>query len=277
MRPRAHRLLLAAVLGGTVALVPAVASSEAGPTVSGLESIMWSPAEVTVASGGTVSFQDSSGAVPHGVVWDSGDPETPTCDGVPIDEGQTDWKGSCSFTKAGTYRYYCSVHGMAMSGTIVVGSPGTPPAPTPTAPPTPGATTTTPPPAPGGEAPPGAGTASPLAGSPSKAIRLAGTQHGQSVRGSIQLSPVAAGARLAVELEANGTALAKKRRSKRVHVGSLVHASLQPGSNSFSVPLSRQGRVALHRRGQLLLTARITLTPAHGAAVSVTRVVVMHG
>ena len=274
MRPRKRHLLLAAALGAAVAIVPAIASSESGPTISGLESIMWSPAQVTVASGGTVSFKNSSGSVPHGVVWETGNPETPACSGVPIDEGQTNWKGSCTFAKAGVYRYYCSVHGMAMSGTIEVSAPGTPPTPTPT---TPTGTTTTPPPAPTGEAPPGAGTASPLAGSPSKAIRLAGAQHGESVRGSIQLSPAGAGARLEVKLLANSTAPAKRSRSKQVRVGSLVRASLQPGSNSFSAPLSQRGRAALHRRGHLLLTVRITLTPAHGAAVSVTRVIVMHG
>jgi plastocyanin len=277
VRPHKRHLFVAAALGAAIAVVPAVASSEAGPTVSGLESIMWSPAEVTVASGGTVSFQNGSATVPHGVVWETGDPETPACNGVPIDEGQTDWKGSCTFAKAGTYRYYCSVHGMAMSGTIVVGSPGAPPPPTPTSPTqptTPGGAT--PPPSTTGEAPPGAGAASLLAGSASKAIRLAGVQHGESVRGSIHVSPAGAGARLKIELLVNGAALAKGRRSAQVRVGSLVRLGLQPGGDSFSAPLNRQGRAALRRRGRLALMVRVTLTPAHGAAVSVLRAVVMH-
>lgn len=237
---------------------------------------MWSPAQVTVASGGTVSFQNSSGSVPHGVVWETGNPETPACSGVPIDEGQTNWKGSCTFAKAGVYRYYCSVHGMAMSGTIEVSAPGTSPTPTPTTPTTPGGTTTTPPPAPTGEAPPGAGTASPLAGSPSKAIRLAGAQHGESVRGSIQLSPAGAGARLEVDLLASSAALDRAGRSVQVRVGRLVRSALGTGSISFAAPLSRKGQAALRRRGRLTLTARITLMPTRGAAVSVTRIVVMH-
>jgi plastocyanin len=278
VRPRKRHLLLAAALGSAVALVPAIASSESGPTVSGLESIMWSPAQVTVASGSAVSFQNSSSLVAHGVVWETGNPETPACTGVPIDEGQTNWKGSCTFAKAGTYAYYCSVHGMAMSGTIVVGAPGTTPTPTPTTPTmptTPGTTTTTPPPPSTGEVPPGTGLVSPLAGSTANAIRLARTQHGQSVHGSIQLSPAGAGARLEVELLANSTAPAKRRHSKQLRVGRLVRASLRPGSISFAAPLSRQGRAALHRRGRVALTVRITLTPAHGAAVRVTRLVVL--
>lgn len=275
MGPRKRHLLLAAALGAAIPVVPAIASSESTPTVSGLESIMWSPAQVTVASGGTVSFQDSSGSVPHGVVWETGNPETPACNGVPIDEGQTSWKGSCSFTKAGTYRYYCSVHGMAMSGTIVVDPPATTPAPTPTTPVTPTGTTSAPPPTSTAEAPPGVGTASPLAGGAAEAIRLARAQRGTSVRGSIQLSPAGAGARLEVDLLAGRAVLATARHSAQVPVGSLVRSSLKPGSVSFAASLNRRGRAALHRRGRLALTVRITLTPAHGATVSVTRAVIM--
>jgi plastocyanin len=276
VRPRKRHLLLAAALGSAVAIVPAIASSEASPTVSGLESIMWSPAEVAVASGGTVSFQDSSGSVPHGVVWEAGNPETPVCNGVPIDEGQTSWKGSCTFAKAGTYRYYCSVHGMAMSGTIVVGSLNSPPAPTaPAAPTTPGDTETTPPPSSTGEGPPGVGLASPLVGSAAQAIRLARAQHGESVRGSIQVSPAGAGARLEVELLASDAVPVDKGRAAQVRIGGLARSSLKPGRVSFSAPLSRKGHASLRRRGRLVVTVRIALTPAHGAAVRATRVVVL--
>jgi plastocyanin len=279
VRPRKRHLPLAAALGAALAIVPAIASSESGPTVSGLESIAWSPAQVTVASGGTVSFQNGSGSVPHGVVWETGDPETPACNGVPIDEGQTDWQGSCTFAKAGTYRYYCSVHGMAMSGTVVVGAPGTTPTPTPTPAPTtptaPGGTTTTPPPTSTGETAPG-GAASPLAGGAAKAIGLARAQRGASVRGSIRLSPAGAGARLEVDLLAKGAALSRARRSARVPVGRLVRSALKVGGAAFAVPLSRKGRAALRRHGRLALTVRITLTPAHGARVSVSRIVIMH-
>jgi plastocyanin len=276
VRPRKRHLLLAAALGAAIPVVPAIASSESAPTVSGLESIMWSPAQVAVASGGTVSFQDSSGTVPHGVVWETGNPETPACNGVPIDEGKTEWKGSCTFARAGTYRYYCSVHGMAMSGTVVVGSPGTTPTtPTPTTPTMPGGTPTTPPPTSTGETAPG-GLASPLVGGAAKAIKLARAQHGESVRGSIQLSPAGAGARLKVELLASGAALAQAGHSAQARVGMLVRSSLKVGRTSFAAPMSGRGRAALHRRGRLALAVRITLTPVHGATVSVSRVVVMH-
>ena len=124
MGTRKRYRLLAGVLGAAFVAVPAIA--ESSPTVSGTESLTWSPPEVTVTPGGTVTFQDTSASVPHGVVWEAGNPSTPACSGVPVNKGETSWKGSCSFTNAGTYRYYCFVHGRSMSGRVNVGSP-TPP------------------------------------------------------------------------------------------------------------------------------------------------------
>jgi plastocyanin len=125
MRTRKLYLLLAGVLGATCVAVPAIA--ESSPTVSGTESLKWVPPEVTVAPGGTVTFQDTSTVVPHGIVWETGNPSTPVCSGVPINRGETNWKGSCTFTNVGTYKYYCFVHGMMMSGRVIVSST---PAPT---------------------------------------------------------------------------------------------------------------------------------------------------
>jgi len=124
VRTRKRYLLLAGVLGAAFVVVPAIA--ESSPTVSGTESLMWVPPEVTVASGGTVNFQDTSKSVPHGVVWEAGNPSTPTCSGVPVNKGETSWKGTCTFANAGTYRYFCFVHGKAMSGRVNVGSTAPP-------------------------------------------------------------------------------------------------------------------------------------------------------
>jgi plastocyanin len=140
---RKRYLPLVAVLGAALAVIPAMATTSTPPstaTVSGLESIMWSPMEVAVTPGGTVTFQNSSSNVPHGVVWKSG-PETPVCNGVPIDEGKTNWTGSCTFSREGTYEYYCYVHGMRMAGKIYVNPNGAVPTTTTT---TPTTTTTTP-------------------------------------------------------------------------------------------------------------------------------------
>jgi plastocyanin len=139
--------------------------------------------------------------------------------------------------------------------------------------PSPSTTTSTPPPPPTTttltEPPPGP----PIAGSPS----LRATQHGSSVRGSLNVSQTGAGGHLEVDLLAKSASLATVRRSgpAAVRVGRLVRASVSAGKVSFSVPLTARGKSALRRHHRLALTVKITLTPTQGAAVSTTRSVTL--
>jgi plastocyanin len=132
VRLRRRYLPAMALLGAGIACLPALAASavESSPTVGaqdktggGPHEYEWSPMEVTLGgSGGSVTFQNNTAGVPHGIVWDSG-PETPSCEGVPVDSSSSSgWKGNCSFSKEGTYLFHCYVHGMSMSGKIVVGN-----------------------------------------------------------------------------------------------------------------------------------------------------------
>jgi plastocyanin len=130
-RSRLSSLLLGAL---AVAALPGVAGSETSPTIEAVnnggvygEMHMWVPSTAAVGPGGTVTFQNTGTVVPHGVVW-SGGPQTPSCSGVPLNRGETNWKGSCSFSKPGVYTFYCYVHPSEMKGTITV--PGTPAAST---------------------------------------------------------------------------------------------------------------------------------------------------
>jgi hypothetical protein len=116
---------------------------------------------------------------------------------------------------------------------------------------------------------------SPLEGG-SKALKLAGSQHGSTVRGSIAVSQAGAGGRLEVGLFAAGASPAKAGHPAQVRVGRLERSSLKAGSVSFSVPLNAKGKAALRRRRRLALTVKVTLTPQPGAAVTVTRNVVVH-
>ncbi len=136
---------------------------------------------------------------------------------------------------------------------------------TTTTPATPTTTTTTAPTAP---SEPSHG--SPLEGG-SRALKLAGSQQGSTVRGSIKVSQAGSGGRLEVGLFAAGASLARTGHPAQVRVGRLVRSSLKAGNVSFSVPLSAKGKTALRRHRRLALTVKITLTPVHGAAVTVAR------
>ncbi len=73
---------------------------------------IFSPTPDTVVAG-PVTFSWSNASNTHNVTWDSG-PNTQT-------NSSTMTTGTFGVTLiAGTYHYHCTVHGAAMSGTIVV-------------------------------------------------------------------------------------------------------------------------------------------------------------
>jgi plastocyanin len=128
MRVRRRHLLLGVLLGiVAVALPPIASSSETSPLIEAINVPpyyhYWSPS--TASSGGTVTFQNRS-TTEHGLVWNAGNPETPSCSGIPLNEGAANWKGSCTFKQSGTYTFHCYVHPTEMTGTITVTIPGTP-------------------------------------------------------------------------------------------------------------------------------------------------------
>lgn len=117
-----------------LALLPAVGSSvEPTPTVDavnmGFYTHYWSPENVAVNTGAAIAIRNTT-TVPHGVHWISV-PVTPECSsGVPVGTTEVasgkEWSGTCTFTHAGTYTFYCTVHGPSMSGTVTVTTPGAP-------------------------------------------------------------------------------------------------------------------------------------------------------
>jgi plastocyanin len=273
MRLRRRYVPLIAGLGIATAALPAIASSETSPTVeavnTGLYSHAWSPPQVSVLAGGVVAFSNKT-AIRHGVEWVGG-PTKPTCDpSVPVGTTEAsagaEWSGNCTFSQAGTYTFYCTVHGPEMTGTVTVGSDG---ATTVTSTTTPTTTTPGTAPPPKAEAPPGP----PLLGAPS----LRAIQHGSSVRGSLEISQAGAGSRLEIDLLAGAATLSKAGHAKRVRVGRLVHSSVKAGPQSFAVKLDAKARRALSRHHRLALTVRIVLTPFNGETTTVTRSVVQHG
>jgi plastocyanin len=265
-------LLLAAVLGAALAALPALASSEASPTVDAVneggvygEAHHWSPEKVAIVAGSAVTFRNQT-EVPHGIEWRS--TVKPTCDssvpvGTTVAASGTNWSGSCTFGEAGTYLYYCTVHGVAMSGTVTVSASGTTTVSTTPPPTTPTSTT----PAPGGEPP-----AAPVL---ARAF-VRPSQHGTAVKGALEVSAAAAGGRLEVDLLAPRASLARARRLATVRVGRLVRASVPQGQLAFAVKLDARARRALRHRHRLALTVKVLLSPPHGAPFLASRHVVEH-
>jgi plastocyanin len=227
-------------------LVPG--SSAEGPTIEPAgpagNGYYWNPSTASIGTGGSVAFRSPSPTVPHGVKW-TGGPEKPSCTGVPSEGEHTGWSGSCSFAQAGAYTFICNVHPTEMKGTITVSATEAPPPPGP---------------------PPGGSPESPLRGSVSSALKLARSQHGAAVRGSIDLSPAAAGGRLQVLLVAK----------QGGRVGRLSRLYLKAGRLSFTVPLKPKGRQMLKASKKLPLTVQIVVTPPGRAALNLKKGVVLH-
>ncbi len=280
-------LALAALLGTALAVLPALAAAPSEAKLEVNENCVeadwpcWAtpgsganptPASrVTIATGGEVKFADNATAA--AVVWTG---SAPACSGVPT-TATTKWEGACKFEQPGTYKFESSTlfnEGGSLDYTkyeIVVEGAATgttPTSTTPTSTTTTPTTTTTP-------SEPSHSSGSPLEGG-SRALKLAGSQRGSTLRGSIQVSQVGAGGRLEVGLFADGASLAKAGRPDRVRVGRLARSSLKAGNVSFAVPLTAKGKAALRRHRRLALTVKITLTPQHGATVTITRGVVLH-
>ena len=293
MKLRKHYLPVAAVLGAAVAVLPALAGATA-PSEVKLEvnqncvdpewpcwttegsALRPQPAlKVTIAVGGDVVFTDHDPSRTASVVW-TGGPTTPSCPGVPTTTtASTGWEGTCSFTTQGTYHFesstlfkeaglygtndYTKYEIVVEGSTTTTGTTGT------TGTTTTSTTTSTSP----------ASPESPLAGSESQAVRVAKSQRGGSVKGSLQISKDAVGDRLEVDLLATTASLAKAGHATQV-VGRLVSASVSIGQRSFSVKLNAKARRALKRHHHLALKVKITLTPVNGEATSVTRSVTLH-
>jgi hypothetical protein len=119
------------------------------------------------------------------------------------------------------------------------------------------------------------GSSLPPISEPLATLALANAQHGDAVHGTVQIPTADSGARLEVELLAQGASLAKVKRGGSSRVGRLVRSSAPAGKVSFVVSLDAQAKHALRHHHKLALTLKIVLTPKHGAAMTLTRSVVI--
>jgi amicyanin len=116
--PSAAVAALAAVTLGAAAPAPGVipaqaTSAPAAPSVVNIDNFVFGPATVTVPVGATVTWVNRDD-IPHTVVAVNKAFKSKVLD--------TDDKFSFTFTKAGTYDYFCSIH-PHMTGKVVVKGP----------------------------------------------------------------------------------------------------------------------------------------------------------
>jgi plastocyanin len=110
-------IAVAALAAGLV--VPAAASAATVNVASGQPSNAYTPKDVTITHGDTVTWNNFSGT--HNVHFDNGSFDQPpnAISGA--------WTVSKTFTTTGTYRYYCELHGgpngVGMAGTVTVKPP----------------------------------------------------------------------------------------------------------------------------------------------------------
>jgi plastocyanin len=317
VRLRKHYLLPVALLGAAVAVVPTIASSSTSASITAVDlgaygyEHAWEakgvyPAEVGIKPSDAVLFSYPTGTSYHFPLFKTG-PATPTCESLPhmASEAGPGWSGSCTFTAEGTYEFWCGVHGSAMKAFIYVNAAGTVSSTTTTTStststttstytfPTSTQTTTTstqtqPPPSTTiSTQPPGGTTATtahttttPIGETPEGALPpvllIAGSQRGGALHGSANIPSADRGARLEVDLLATTASLARKH-AKRVRIGRFVRDSVAAGKVSFSVSLNAQAKRALRRHHRLPLIVEVILAPPHGAPVTTTRSVVLHG
>jgi len=95
--------------------------SPTGPATGGTASVtvgnfFFSPASITVATGATVTWTWATGDTLHTVTFD---------DNAPGSSPQSSGTFQRTFATAGTYTYFCSIHGKnVMSGSVTVGTGG---------------------------------------------------------------------------------------------------------------------------------------------------------
>ncbi len=97
-------------------------------------------------------------------------------------------------------------------------------------------------------------------------LKLASTQHGGVVHGSLVVSSAGSEGQLQIELLTKGAA---------APAGKLVRSSLHAGKLTFALPLSAKAKHTLKAHHRLTLTVKIVLTPKHGATMTFTRSVVV--
>jgi plastocyanin len=234
----------------------------------------------TIAAGGVVTFSYPTGNRHHNADFAAGPapssctqtagPSSGPVPPLPAAGTSPGWSGTCTFSAAGSYTFFCDVH-PDMVGTVEVVAPAPPGTTATTTTATQPVVTTAPSePVPGPVPDPvalppipipttGAGTAAPEpAAGPALTLSAAVHQRGTRVRG---IATLAQPGRLTVTL-----------RSRGGPAGRRVGRQVSAGAHRFTVTLTKAARRNLQRRGRLTVTLTVTV---QGSAASVQRTAVV--
>jgi plastocyanin len=108
MRLRAARL---AALASLLLFIALASTAVAATEKVEIEGFAFSPTPVTINAGDTLTWTNHDDAQ-HSAAFVGGGPRTPA-----LSKGQS---GSLIFTIAGTFNYVCGIHGVSMSGSVIV-------------------------------------------------------------------------------------------------------------------------------------------------------------
>lgn len=108
-------ILVVAVIGCGGGSSDVTSPSTTGPNEVAVGNNFFSPADVSVAPGTTVTWRWAAGAVEHNVTFDDGQHSATQSSGT----------FPRTFATAGTFPYHCTIHGASvMHGTVTVTSSG---------------------------------------------------------------------------------------------------------------------------------------------------------
>jgi len=261
MRFRHPACLGAAALAAVMLAAPAPAASQA-PSLEGIQagdnvftSDNGGPPNVTIRAGGHVNFAYFMGNSRHNVVFtgllptvcgNSGGPAA-TASALPAAPTPASWDGGCDFQTPGTYAFDCGLHSSMTGSVTVVEGSAAPALPLP-----------------------------PLEtdfAAAASGLKVTVQQRGTSVRGTVKVAR--SGSRLLARAFARRGALSGGRSRLQVQVGRQLRASASATTVTFATPLNAAARRALRRNGRLLISLRLTVTPADGDAYTATRTVIL--
>jgi len=123
-------LLFVLALAGAAVLVATALGADQSVTAGGTSDV-FTPKDVTVNIGDTVTWHNATDGRPHNVAFDNGQFK------MPSSPSAVPWTTSFKFQSAGVFRYYCEQHGdkggVGMAGKVTVIDPNAPKDTTPPA------------------------------------------------------------------------------------------------------------------------------------------------